>query len=501
MNKEILLVIDAVAHEKQVDKDIIISALEIALASATRKKNNKNADICVEINRDTGDYKTFRQWRILDDEVELMQFPDRELLYSRTKDEHPDKEIGDYIKEEIESIPFGRIAVQAAKQVIVQKVREAEREQVVEKFKDRIGEMLSGSVKRMDRGNIILDVGSNIEALISRDEMLPREQVRMGDRLRGYLKEVRQETRGPLLALSRTCPELLIELFTVEVPEIGDGLIEIKGAARDPGLRAKIAVKALDGRIDPVGACVGMRGSRVQVISNELAGERVDIILWDDSPAQFIINAMSPAEVSSIIVDEDSHSMDIAVNEEQLSQAIGRGGQNIKLASQLTGWTLNVMTEEEAAEKNDEESKKIINQLMDDLEVDEDVAFILANEGFVSVEEVAYVPIQDMLEIEEFDEEIVNALRERAQSVLLTRAISKEEQLSDADPDKDLYEVEGMDEKTAHKLASHGIITMEDLAEQAVDDLVEIDGITQEQAAKLIMAARKPWFEEAETES
>jgi len=501
MNKEVLLVIDAVAHEKQVEKEIIIQALEAALASATKKRLQKPADIVVEIDRVTGDYETFRQWRILDDDTELMESPEREKLYSRTKDEYPDKNIGDYIREQIASIEFGRIAVQAAKQVIVQKVREAERIQIVDNFKNRIGEMLSGTVKKVERGNVIIDVGSNVEAFIARDEMIPREQVRVGDRLRGYLKEVRQENRGPLLTLSRVCPELLKELFTVEVPEIGDGLIEIKSAARDPGLRAKIAVLARDKRIDPVGACVGMRGSRVQVISNELAGERVDIILWDESPAQFVINAMSPAEVSSIVVDEEAKTMDVAVEENQLSMAIGRGGQNIKLASQLTGWTLNVMTLEDAQTKTEEESRKQLEQLMLDLDIDEDVAYILVNEGFVSIEEVAYVPLQEMLDIEEFDEEIVNALRDRAQNVLLTRAISKEEKLIDADPQDDLYEVEGMDEKTAHKLASRGIVSMEDLAEQSVDELTEIEGISEERAAELIMAARKPWFEDSGEQS
>jgi transcription termination/antitermination protein NusA len=499
MNKEILLVVDAVAHEKEVEKEIIFQALETALASATKKINAKAIDVCVVIDRTTGDYETFRQWRVLDDDIDPLDNQDKEVLYSRIKDEHPDLKPGDYIKEQIESIAFGRIAVQAAKQVIVQKVREAERQQVVEKYQDRVGEMIGGTVKRNDKGRLILDLGSNVEALIPREEMIPREQTRNGERLRGYLKEVRQETRGPQLTLSRVCPELLIELFTVEVPEIGDGLIEVKGAARDPGLRAKIAVLALDKRIDPVGACVGMRGSRVQVISNELSGERVDIILWDDSPAQFVINAMSPAEVSSIVVDEESHTMDIAVDEGQLSQAIGKGGQNIKLASQLTGWTLNVMTVEDAASKTEEESRKMLEKLMEELDIDEDIADILVNEGFVSIEEVAYVPMEEMLQIEEFDEDIVQALRDRAQTVLLTKAISREEQLNDDEPAKDLFEVEGMDELTAHKLASRKIITMEDLAEQSVDELLEIEGITEEQAAALIMAARKPWFENAET--
>ncbi|MFK5986681.1 MAG: transcription termination factor NusA [Pseudomonadota bacterium] len=501
MNKEILLVVDAVAHEKDVEKEIIFQALETALASATKKINDKVIDVSVVIDRKTGAYETFRQWRVLDDDIDPLENQEKEVLFSRVTEQHPDVKPGDYIKEQIESIAFGRIAVQAAKQVIVQKVREAERQKIVEKYQDRVGEMISGTVKRSDKGRIILDLGSNVEAMIPREEMIPREQTRNGDRLRGYLKEVKQETRGPQLTLSRVCPELLVELFTIEVPEIGDGLIEVKGAARDPGLRAKIAVLALDKRIDPVGACVGMRGSRVQVISNELSGERVDIILWDESPAQFVINAMSPAEVSAIVVDEDSHTMEVAVEEGQLSQAIGKGGQNIKLASQLTGWGLNVMTVEEAASKTEEESRVMLEKLMEELDIDEDVADILVNEGFVSIEEVAYVPKEEMLQIEEFDEEIVQALRDRAQTVLLTKAISKEEQLDDGEPAKDLFEVEGMDDITAHKLASRKIISMEDLAEQSVDELIEIEGISKEQAASLIMAARKPWFEDAETDN
>jgi N utilization substance protein A len=446
MNKEILLVVDAVAHEKDVEKEIIFQALEAALASATKKKSSKSIDVCVEINRKTGDYETFRQWQILDDDIDPLEDIERQTLYSRSKLEYPDLKPGDYIREKIDSIAFGRIAVQTAKQVIVQKVREAERQHIIEQYQQRIGEMIGGVVKRIDRGNVILDVGSNVEALINREELIPREQIKTGDRLRGYLKEVRKEQRGPQLSLSRTCPELLVKLFSVEVPEIGEGLIEIKGAARDPGLRAKIAVLALDKRIDPVGACVGMRGSRVQVISNELANERVDIILWDESPAQFVINSMSPAEVTSIVVDEESRTMDVAVEEEQLSLAIGKGG---------------------------------------------DIAFILANEGFVSIEEVAYVPLEEMQQIEEFDDEIIEELRERAQSVLLTKAISSEEKL---EPASDLYDVEGMDDELAHKLALQKILTMEDLAYQSVDELIEIDGIDKDKASALIMSARKPWF-------
>lgn len=495
MSKEILMVVDAVSHEKSVDKEIIFQALEAALASATKKKHVKDIDVCVDIDRTSGEYKTYRRWLILDDDVDPLENIEQQMLFSRTQEQHPDLKPGDYIREEIESVAFGRIAVQTAKQVIVQKVREAERAQILEEFGSKIGEMLSGTVKRLDRGNAIIDLGNNVEAIIPRDEMIPREQIKNGDRLRGYLKNVRKENRGPQLTLSRSCPELLMKLFSVEVPEIGDGLIEVKAAARDPGLRAKIAVLATDPRIDPIGACVGMRGSRVQVISNELSGERVDIILWDESPAQFVINAMAPAEVSSIVVDEESNTMDIAVEEGQLSQAIGRGGQNIKLASQLTGWTLNVMTEEEANSKTEEESKVTINKLMEDLDIDEDIAIILFNEGFTSIEEVAYVPLQELLDVPEFDEDIVHALRDRAQDVLLTRAISSEEKLSDAEPAKDLFAVEGMDEQTAHKLAAHNIVTMEDLAEQAVDDLVEIEGIDKERAAQLIMEARKPWFE------
>ncbi len=498
MSKEILLVVDAVSHERGIEKEIIFEALEYALASATKKKSGKDIEVRVSIDRTTGEYETFRRWLVLDDEVDPFEFYDKQVLLSRVKDQHPDIQAGEYIEEPIESVEFGRIAAQTAKQVIVQKVREAERKKVVDEYHERIGEMLSGTVKRIERGNVIADIGNNIDAIIKREDMIPREPVRNGDRIRGYLYEVKSQNRGPQLSLSRVSPKFLIELFTIEVPEIGEGLIEIHGAARDPGLRAKIAVEAHEERIDPVGACVGMRGSRVQVISNELAGERVDIILWDENPAQYVINAMSPAEVQSIVVDEDNHSMDIAVEDAQLSLAIGRNGQNIKLASQLTGWELNVMTLEEAESKNEEEAQKILNKLVENLNIDEDLGILLLNEGFTSLEEVAYVPLQEMLDIEELDEDTVLALRERAKDVLLTQAIRDEEQLSDAEPATDLLEMDGMDETMAHKLASRNIISMEDLAEQSVDELLDIEGIDEAKAAELIMTARAPWFAEEE---
>jgi N utilization substance protein A len=398
----------------------------------------------------------------------------------------------------MESVDFGRIGAQTAKQVIVQKVREAERAQVVEEYQNRVGELVTGIVKRVERGNVYLDLGGNAEAIIYREEMIPREAVRAGDRLRGYLREVRSEPRGPQLFISRVAPEFLVELFKLEVPEVGQGLIDIVGAARDPGLRAKIAVRTNDPRIDPVGACVGMRGSRVQTVSTELAGERVDIILADDNPAQFVINAMSPAEVVSIVVDEDSHSMDVAVTNEQLSQAIGRGGQNVRLASQLTGWELNVMDEQQAADKSEEEAQNLQQLFMDDLDVDEEVAAILVQEGFSTVEEIAYVPNSELLQIEEFDEDMVEELRGRARDVLLTRAIVKEETLGGAQPAQDLLEMEGMDNDLAYKLAAQGIVTMEDLAEQAVDDLLDIEGMDDKRAGALIMTARAPWFADEE---
>ncbi|MDX2503315.1 MAG: transcription termination factor NusA [Gammaproteobacteria bacterium] len=498
MSKEILLVVDAVSHERGIEKEIIFQALEHALASATKKKNHKDIDVRVAIDRESGDYESFRCWQVLDDETEPFEHYDRQVLLSRVIDDNPGIKPGDLIEKPIESVEFGRIAAQAAKQVIVQKVREAERKKVVDQYQQRLTEMLSGVVKRIERGNVIVDIGNNVDAIIKREDMIPREPVRNGDRVRGYLYDVKSQTRGPQLSLSRVSPEFLIELFKIEVPEIGEELIQIHSAARDPGMRAKIAVEAHDERIDPVGACVGMRGSRVQVVSNELAGERVDIILWDENPAQFVINAMSPAEVQSIVVDEESNSMDVAVDESQLSQAIGRNGQNIKLASQLTGWELNVMTVEDAENKNEEEAQRILNQLMEDLTIDEDIAIILLNEGFTSLEEVAYVPLQEMLDIEEFDEEIVMALRERAKDVLLTKAISDEEQLGDAEPATDLLKMDGMDEQLAHQLASRNIISMEDLAEQSVDELMEIQGMNEKHAAELIMTARAPWFADSE---
>ncbi len=506
MSKEILLVVDAVSNEKGVSKEVIFGAIEAALASATKKCHEEDIEARVEIDRETGDYKTWRRWEVVeerpegeedgDDEEGGYRLPSRQILLEEARKIKPDVQVGDYIEEEIESVDFGRIGAQTAKQVIVQKVREAERAQVVDAYKDRIGELVTGIVKRVERGNVYLDLGGNAEAIIYREDMIPREAVRPGDRLRGYLKDVRSEPRGPQLFVSRVAPEFLVELFKLEVPEVGQELIEILGAARDPGLRAKIAVKANDPRIDPVGACVGMRGSRVQTVSTELAGERVDIILWDENPAQFVINAMSPAEVVSIVVDEDKHSMDVAVATDQLSQAIGRGGQNVRLASQLTGWELNVMDEQQAAEKTEEEMQALQKLFMEDLDVDEEVAAILVQEGFSTIEEIAYVPNSELLQIEEFEEDIVEELRGRARDVLLTRAIANEEKLGGARPADDLLEMEGMDEDLAFTLAAKGIVTMEDLAEQAIDDLMDIEGMDEERAGQLIMTARAPWFAE-----
>ncbi|QBQ55012.1 transcription termination factor NusA [Nitrosococcus wardiae] len=493
MNKEILMVVDAVSNEKGVAKEIIFQAIEAALAMATRKRYQEDIAVRIAIDRTTGDYQSFRIWEVMEDEAEL-EAPQRQIYLSEALKRDPNVEVGGFIEEPMESIAFGRIAAQTAKQVIVQKVREAERAKVVAAYKDRVGEMAMGVVKRTDRGNVILDLGDNAEGMIPQEEMIPREAVRPGDRLRGYLKEVRAEGRGPQLVLSRTAPELLIELFKLEVPEINENRIEVKGAARDPGLRAKIAVKTNEARIDPVGACVGMRGSRVQAVSNELAGERVDIVLWDEDPAHFVINAMAPAEVASIVVDEESHSMDVAVAEGNLSQAIGRGGQNIRLASQLTGWELNVMTEEEAGEKGEAEAKALQQMFMEQLDVDEEVAAILVHEGFSSIEEVAYVPEQEILAVEEFDSQIVQELRNRARDVLLTRAIANEETIETMQPDQELLDMEEIDYELAGILASKGIVTKDDLAEQSVDDLMEIEGMDKEKAARLIMAARESWF-------
>jgi len=501
MNKEILMVVDAVSNEKGVDKEIIFEALEAALASATRKRHGEGTDVRVAINRKTGDYDTWRRWKVFANDSTELEFPDSELRLDDALDISADASVGGYVEVPMESVAFGRIAAQTAKQVIVQKVREAERAQVVDEYKGRIGTLVSGLVKRVDRNGIFVDLGGNAEGFIGRDQMIPREPVRAQDRIKAYLQDVRSEPRGPQLFLTRTAPEFLIELFKLEVPEVGQGLIQILGAARDAGVRAKIAVKSNDSRIDPVGACVGMRGSRVQAVSNEIAGERVDIIPFDENVAQFVINAMAPAEVVSIVVDEDSHSMDIAVTEEKLSQAIGRGGQNIRLASELTGWELNVMTQQAAEAKSEGESQKLVDLFKSQLDVDEDVAQILVQEGFATIEEIAYVPASELNGIEEFDEEIVKELRNRARDVLLTQAIASEEEIDAAEPAEDLLDLEGMDQELAVELASRGIVTREDLAEQAIDDLLEIDGVDAERAGALIMAARKHWFDAAEQQA
>jgi N utilization substance protein A len=491
MSKEILLVVDAISNEKGVDKNVIFEAIEIALASATKKRHAEEIDVRVALDRKTGDASTFRVWHVVEDDAEI-ELPEQEVTLTEARKRKPDVQVGATLEEPMESVEFGRIAAQTAKQVIVQKVREAERSKVVEAFKDRKGELLTGIVKRVERGNVFLDMGNNVDAFVPREEMIPREAVRTGDRLRGWLRDVRPEPRGPQLFVSRTAPEFLIELFKLEVPEVGQGLINLHGAARDPGQRAKIAVQSLDPRVDPVGACVGMRGSRVQAVSNELSGERIDIILWNEDPAQFVINAMAPAEVQSIVVDEERQSMDVAVADDQLSQAIGRGGQNVRLASALTGWELNVMTAEEAQAKSEAEAAELVQLFIDELNVDEGVAAILVQEGFSSVEEVAYVPTAELLEVEEFDEELVEELRARARDVLLTKAIAQEEQ--SGAPAEDLRTMEGMDAELAKALSERGILTVEDLAEQSIDDLMEVDGMDEERAAALIMKAREPWF-------
>ena len=495
MSKDILLVVEAVSNEKGVAEDIIFEAIETALASATRKQCGEEMDVRVAINRESGDYDTFRRWAVLADDSDEYESPERHIRLMDAVETTPDIEVGAFIEESIESLDFGRIGAQTAKQVIVQKVREAERAQVVDAYVDRVGELVNGVVKRIERGNVLLDLGSNAEAAVLREELIPRELVRPGDRLRGYLREVRSEPRGPQLFISRTAPQLLMKLFALEVPEIGEGLIDIMGAARDPGSRAKIGVRSNVPRIDPVGACVGMRGSRVQAVSNELAGERVDIIPWDENPAQYVINAMSPAEVVSIVVDEEARSMDVAVQEEQLSQAIGRGGQNVRLASQLTGWELNVMSETQADEKNETEAARVLQRFKDQLDVDDEVATILVQEGFTGVEEVAYVPEAEMVGIEEFDEDIVRELQSRARDVLLAREIAKEEGLPTGEPEEDLLGLEGMDRELAETLARHGIVSRENLAEQAVDEVVEATAIDPQRAGQLIMAARAIWFE------
>nr|VFK79570.1 MAG: NusA antitermination factor [Candidatus Kentron sp. SD] len=497
MSKEILLVVEAVSNEKGVMPGIIFQAIEAALASATKKRYREEIEARVSIDRQTGDYETFRRWEVVGDESVdgALEFPSRQILLSDAKMRDPNIQPDDFIEEPITSIAFGRIAAQTAKQVIVQKVREAERIQVVEAYRDRVGELVNGVIKRVERGHAILDLGGNIEAFISRDDIIPKESVRPGDRLRGVLRQVSAELKGPQLFVSRTAPEFLIRLFSLEVPEIGDGLIEIMGAARDPGSRAKIGVQTKDSRIDPVGACVGMRGARVQAVSNELSGERVDIILWDENPAQYVINAMSPAEVASIVVDEEANSMDVAVSEDMLSQAIGRGGQNVRLASQLTGWELNVMTDKQAVEKVEAEVAHSLAIFMEQLDVDEEIAGILAQEGFSSIEDVAYLPMQEMLAIEEFDENVASELQSRARDALLNREIADEERLSEMEPAPDLLEVDGVDKELAYVLASRGIVTREDLAEQSVDELVELAGMDTERAGILIMAARAIWFQ------
>jgi N utilization substance protein A len=487
MSREILLLVDALAHEKSVEREIIFEAVEEALASATKKKHKDAIDIKVEIDQETGEYETFRKWTILPEDL----VEDEEIQVSLEDDRAKGLVENDIIKEPIESVEFGRIGAQAAKQVILQKVREAEREQILNEFLARDEKLVSGQIRRMERGNAIIEIG-RIDAVLPREQMIPKENLRIGDRVRAIVMEVDRGIKGPQLILSRVSPEFLIRLFELEVPEIEEGLLEIMAASRDPGLRSKIAVKANDQRLDPVGTCVGMRGSRVQAVTGELAGERVDIALWSIEPAQFVINAMAPAEISSIMVDEDKKSMDLVVSEDQLAQAIGRNGQNIRLATELTGWELNILSEEESDQKTKDEYTNVSQLFIEKLDVDADIADILVHEGFSTLEEIAYVPIDELIQIEAFDEDTVNELRSRASAVILKEAISNEEKIQS--PADDLLNMEGMDSDTAKLLASKSIITMEDLAELAADELLDIVKMDEERAKELIMTARAPWF-------
>jgi N utilization substance protein A len=489
MSREILLLVDALSREKNVDKEVVFGALESALASATKKRFDSESDVRVSIDRDSGEYESFRRWEVMDDET--FETPDLHIKLEEAQKRNPDIQLGEFIEEPLENVDFGRIGAQAAKQVIFQKIRDAEREQVLSDFMERKEHLVSGTIKRLERGNAIIEFGK-IEALLPREQMIPKENLRVGDRVKAHLLRVDRGTRGPQVILSRTSGDLLKKLFELEVPEIEEKLLDIVSAARDPGSRAKIAVVSHDSRIDPIGTCVGMRGSRVQGVTNELGGERVDIILWSEDPATYVINALAPAEVSSIVVDEEKHSMDVVVEEENLAQAIGRGGQNVRLASELTGWELNIMTVEQSNEKHAEEFDNIRKLFVEKLDVDEEVADILVQEGFNTLEEVAYVPLEEMLEIESFDEATVNELRSRARNALLTAAIASEEQVEHGI--EDLLKLEGMDEQTARQLASRGIATQEDLADLDGDELVEMTGMDNERANALIMTARAPWF-------
>lgn len=492
MRRELLMLVDALAREKNVAKDIVFTSLELALASATKKRFKEDADARVAINRETGDYDSFRVWHVVPDEE--LEEPARQMTLEQAREIDPNIELDGYIEEELEPIEFGRIGAQAAKQVILQKIRDAEREQILNDFLERDEFIVTGSIKRMERGNAIIESG-RIEAVLPRDQMIPKENLRVGDRVRAYLLKVDRAARGQQLILSRTVPEFLAKLFELEVPEIEEGLLEIKAAARDPGSRAKIAVRSNDQRIDPIGTCVGMRGSRVQAVTGELAGERVDIVLWSPEAAQFVINALAPAEVSRITVDEEKHSMDIVVDEDNLAQAIGRGGQNVRLASELTGWELNIMTEEESQQKSEEEFSGLRTLFMEKLDVDEELADVLVQEGFSTLEEVAYVPVSEMMEIEAFDEETVEELRSRARNSLLVQEIASEEHMENVA--SDLLNLEGMDGETARQLVAKGITTQEDLADLAADDLVELVDMDVERAKELIMTARAPWFAES----
>ena len=494
MNKEILVAIETVCNEKSLDMEDIIMAIEAAFAAVVRRDNGNNIDVCVVMDRETGACEAFRRWLVMDDEDPEFTLPDEQVLFTQAQERKPGVKVGEYLYSPMSIGSFGRIAAHTAKQVIVQKMREAERGRVAEIYRDKVGSLVMGIVKREERSGVFVDLGDNAEGFIAREQLIPREGFRPGDRTRAYLKEISEDHFGLQLVLSRTAPEFLVELVKLEVPEIGQGLIEVRGASRDPGMRAKIAVLSNDLRLDPIGACVGMRGSRVQSVSNELAGERIDIILWDENPAQYVINAMSPTTVVSIVVDEDNHSMNVAVEESKLSQAIGRGGQNIKLASQLTGWELNVMTENQADEKSEQEVKELQSLFMEKLAVDEEVAAILVQEGFSSIEEIVYVPIEELSRIEEFDGNIVEELRERASNVLLTAAIGSEG-ADEVETIKSLLEIEGIDDELERKLATIAVHTVADLAEQGVGDLMEIEGMDQEKAAGLIMAARAPWFD------